>query len=111
MDTTQSFAERLALAMQRAGKTNQSELAREIGVKPQTIQHLVTKGKSSIYSAELAAILGCSYRWLAKGEGQIDDMGVMDAHPAYHVPQEQGVPVVGTAQLGPEGFWDDTQHP
>lgn len=99
------------MAMQRANKTNQSELAREIGVKPQTIQYLSTKGKGSEYAADLARALKCSYDWLSKGIGEIDDLGVNEIPPVYHKPPQPAVPVVGMAQLGPEGFWEETQHP
>ena len=40
MKEWENYSGRLLWAMRRAGKTNQSELARAIGVKPQSIQYL-----------------------------------------------------------------------
>jgi len=97
--------------MQRAGKTNQSELALEIGVKPQTIQYLASRGKSSIHTPDIAKALNCSYEWLAKGEGLIGDTATDDETDLHQEKMEYRVPVVGKAQLGPDGYWEETQHP
>lgn len=67
-----TLADRLSTAMQSAGKTNQSELAREIGVKPQAIQYLLAPSNGATGSkhiAALAAALGVSSTWLASGDG------------------------------------------
>lgn len=67
--TPPTFHERLALAMKLSGKTNQSALAREIGVEPQTIQYLATRGKGSAHAPLLAIATGVNVLWLTKGEG------------------------------------------
>lgn len=68
-----SYAGRLGWAMRRAGRTNQSELARAIGVKPQAIQYLCdldAGAQGSSHTPSLAKELGVRADWLARGEGQ-----------------------------------------
>lgn len=67
-----TYRERLQWAMTEARKTNQSALAREIGIKPQSIQHLLDADKNaqgSSHTPALAMALGVSPQWLATGEG------------------------------------------
>lgn len=72
-----TYSGRLAYAMHKAGKTNQSELAREISavsgtkVTQQTIQHLVSEGKGSTHNAKLSKVLGISTLWLETGLGDM----------------------------------------
>lgn len=75
MDEWTSYAGRLLWAMRRAGKTNQSELARTVGIKPQSIQYLCRPeagAQGSKHTAALAVALGVSSRWLARNEGSPD---------------------------------------
>lgn len=68
-----SYAGRLNWAMRRIGRTNQSELARSVGVKPQAIQYLcdVDAGaQGSAHTPALARELGVRAEWLARGDGQ-----------------------------------------
>lgn len=68
-----TFTERLQWAMRRAKVTNQSELARRVGVKPQSIQHLLDPKKNaqgSAFTSELARELNVSSLWLATGDGE-----------------------------------------
>ncbi len=68
----QTYTGRLLWAMQNAGKTNQSELARTVGVKPQSIQYLCRTdagAQGSKHTPALAQALGVSAAWLARGEG------------------------------------------
>lgn len=68
----ESYAGRLGWAMRRAGRTNQSELARAIGVKPQAIQYLCdleAGAQGSSHTPSLAKELGVRADWLARGEG------------------------------------------
>ncbi|RYF29810.1 MAG: hypothetical protein EOO23_06575 [Comamonadaceae bacterium] len=58
--------------MTRAGKNNQSDLAREIGVKPQAIQYLLEPKNGATGSKHIAAIaeaLDVSAGWLSNGAG------------------------------------------
>jgi transcriptional regulator with XRE-family HTH domain len=64
------LSERLAFAIERA-KTDQSKLARAIGVTQQTINNLVSgKTKSSGHLYEIAVELGVSYDWLKSNIGE-----------------------------------------
>ncbi len=68
----ESYAGRLLWAMRRAGKTNQSELARAVGVKPQSIQYLCDPhagARGSSHTPSLARVLGVQADWLATGQG------------------------------------------
>ena len=72
-----TYSGRLAYAMHKAGKSNQSELARELTamggakVTRQSIQHLVCTGKGSTHNAKLAIALGISTIWLERGRGDM----------------------------------------
>ncbi len=72
MNEWKTFAGRLLWAMNRAGKTNQSELARAVGVKPQSIQYLCrldSGAQGSTHTPALAQELRVAAHWLASGEG------------------------------------------
>lgn len=67
-----TYRGRLLWAMKKAEKTNQSALAREVGIKPQSVQHLLDPAKNahgSSHTTKLAVALGVSPRWLETGEG------------------------------------------
>lgn len=67
-----SYTGRLLWAMNQAGKTNQSELARAVGVKPQSIQYLCdpqSGARGSSHTPSLARELGVGAEWLATGVG------------------------------------------
>lgn len=67
-----SYTGRLLWAMNQAGKTNQSELARAVGVKPQSIQYLCdpqSGARGSSHTPSLARELGVGAEWLATGIG------------------------------------------
>lgn len=64
--------------MQRAGM-NQSELARQIGVRPQSVQYLMNPANAASGSRHIAAIaraLDVSTEWLAMGIGSMLDRRV-----------------------------------
>src|SRR5262249_26689673 len=64
------FSARLRQARERASLT-QSELARRIGVKPQSIQALESgAAKSTSHVVAIARVLGVSPDWLDRGEGE-----------------------------------------
>ncbi|RZL09853.1 MAG: XRE family transcriptional regulator [Rubrivivax sp.] len=75
MNEWTTYAGRLIWAMEHAGQTNQSELARAIGIKPQSIQYLCRRdagAQGSKHTAALAKALGVSPQWLARNEGLPD---------------------------------------
>lgn len=66
-----TLAERLKQAIADAG-TDQSKLARAVGIKPQSIQALVAgKASSSTHVVEIAGALGVRAAWLRTGLGPI----------------------------------------
>ncbi len=74
MDT---LGERLSFAMERAG-LNQSELARVVGIKPQSVQYLCSSegnGKRSRYIMEIAVALDVRPEWLLDGEQPMEGDG------------------------------------
>lgn len=92
-----SYAGRLNWAMRRIGRTNQSELARSVGVKPQAIQYLcdVDAGaQGSAHTPALARELGVRADWLARGDGQ-------PLEPALHRVGEPGE----RDEAGDAGAW------
>jgi len=81
------FWQRLRAALAHAGMS-QSRLARELGVKPQAIQHLCDPKKNaqgSTHTHAMARILGVSGQWLGEGTGtmlQGAPGGSLDLHLA-----------------------------
>lgn len=73
IDDFSTFAKRLFWAMETAKKTNQSELARAAGIKPQSVQYLLDPKRSatgSKHTPALARELGVDSDWLATGKGK-----------------------------------------
>jgi SOS-response transcriptional repressor LexA len=112
-----TFAARLRFAMERAGKSNQSELAREIGIKPQAIQYLLepkNNASGSRHITKLAAALGTPSHWLATGEGDFEDPGLAisaksqgdSLSPA--APSRGDVPLISWVQAG---AWNPAADP
>lgn len=67
MDT---FKDRLNKAIEYAG-TDQSKLAKAIGVTPQSIQYLCKKGSASKHLNQIANVLKVNADWLASGIGEM----------------------------------------
>lgn len=105
----ESYAGRLGWAMRRAGRTNQSELARAIGVKPQAIQYLCdldAGAQGSSHTPSLARELGVRADWLARGEGQpLEVVAIVAAEPGAQddEPPWVRVPVHGVVHLREDG--------
>jgi hypothetical protein len=101
MNEWNTFSGRLLWAMNRAGKTNQSELARAVGVKPQSIQYLChpeSGAQGSTHTAALARELRVSADWLATG---LDHAAALEPS-AYALEEPAGVGyTVGTATTAP----------
>lgn len=106
-----SYSGRLLWAMRRAGKTNQSELARAIGVKPQSIQYLcnpLSGAQGSLHTPALARELGVLSDWLARGEGEPTDIehvkvGAQTAAVPYTLASFEQAEVVGTFRVDAQG--------
>ncbi len=69
-----TYGKRLEHAMQLAGVTNQSALARDIGCTKATINQVLKGGQTqylnALNSARAARVLGVDHHWLATGEGE-----------------------------------------
>lgn len=109
MDEWKTYAGRLTWAMRRAGKNNQSELARAVGITPQSIQYLCradTGAQGSKHTAKLASELAVSAEWLARNEGLPDDgpsRAVAESTSSYLLLQENRAAVTGTVRVGEGG--------
>lgn len=111
MNEWKTFTGRLLWAMNRAGKTNQSELARAVGVKPQSIQYLChaeSNAQGSTHTAALARELRVSADWLATGHGQAaaPEQGGLRLHESpsrYDIGPAVHAPVLRTYRLGADG--------
>lgn len=113
------FKDRLTQRLKETGLT-QSELAKRIGVSKTTITFWKT-GVNKLSGENLMALakaLRCSARWLATGEGSpvpeslsldkpwldMDDASNVEQGPPIVSPY-RAIPIVGTAQMGTEGYW------
>jgi transcriptional regulator with XRE-family HTH domain len=65
-----TFSERLKIAIEYAG-TDQSKLAKAVGVTSPSIQYLCKSGTRSGYTNQIAAFLGVDPDWLATGNGMM----------------------------------------
>lgn len=67
----ETFSDRLNYALKLSNQT-QSSLAREVGIKPQSVQSICAgKVRSSAYSNQMAAFLNVSPKWLTSGIGPV----------------------------------------
>lgn len=95
MPRRMSLGERVKLARQRKGM-NQSELARAVGVAPQSIQYLEgPTARGSRHLPQIAAVTGVSIKWLSEGIGPIEPSNIS---PAPEVGTR--VPLISWVQAG-----------
>ena len=107
-----TYTGRLLWAMRRAGKMNQSELARAIGIKPQSIQYLcnpLSGAQGSLHTPALARELGVLSDWLARGEGEPTDIehvkiGTQTTTVPYTLAGFEQAEVVGTFRVDAQGM-------
>lgn len=119
MNEWKTYAGRLLWAMHQVGKTNQSELARAIGVKPQSIQYLCSAdagAQGSTHTPALARVLGVCADWLARGEGQPSDarpLGVLAQSTVgdYAVSSDHHAEVRGSFRVNDSGDLDRLDLP
>ncbi len=106
----------MARALMDSGKT-QSALAAACGVSGPTVNDWISGKTKSIraQNAEKACrFLGISTSYLLDGKER-KALQIAEKTGGYskgpRITQYSAAPVVGTAQLGPDGFWDETGHP
>jgi len=92
------------------------ELARVCDISYQSVQGWFDGSTKSITAKNLAKIAkhwNADLAWLTTGRGEMDALsGAFEEGPTYRIRTGvQGVPVVGRAELGSEGFWNETEHP
>lgn len=102
-----SLADRLKAARRRAG-LSQAEVARRANISQPTYQGLETgKHKSTTKLMDIAHALGVRPEELTGDHPPAD---IATLVPGGGVALRE-VPVVGTAQLGPEGYWVEEEYP
>lgn len=104
---TEQLSDRIRLAMELAGMSSQSELARAVGVKPQAIQYLLDPKNSASGSKHLVRIaeaLRVNAVWLATGQGTPLEIGpASNVEPGPDVAQGRLYPLITWIQAG---FWN-----
>jgi len=94
-----TYAKRLIHAI-KLRNTSQSELARAVGVKPQSIQYLCKEGTKSTHSVKIAEILKINPQWLTDGIGLIEiNTSISDIKSGYHANVEEGPEIMGRVPL------------
>jgi len=87
---------------------SQVELAEKVGISQASVSE-IERGLSRTSSHLLRIALVCKVNpvWLSDGRGEME-MPMSQDHVEQvelQAPQWRNVPIVGTAQLGPEGYW------
>lgn len=109
-----TLASRLKKARNYARLT-QAQLSERSGVKQQMISKLEL-GQSFETSklVELAIACGVRPEWLATEQGEMEAPAIAsdsNAEPAPRLAPPRRIPVVGTAQLGDDGYWAELEYP
>lgn len=106
--TPMELKDRLKQARKHAGLT-QAELAERAGIKQASVSE-IERGltRTSGYMVKLAQVCGVDPIWLSEGTGAMElgidgESNVEPGPPIVSAPRKIGI--VGTAQLGPEGYW------
>lgn len=103
--------ERIAKAIQISGK-KKGEIAKECGIAPSAVTQWIDGSVKSMKPENLFALAkatGFSAHWLAIEEGpEMQDSNV-EPGPSLTSPYIS-VKIVGTAQMGPDGYWADLEQ-
>ncbi|WP_145012395.1 XRE family transcriptional regulator [Pseudomonas oryzihabitans] len=99
--------DRVKASRKKAGLT-QKALAERLKVSQVAISQLESGiARTSTHLLKIALICKVNPVWLAEGRGEMN-MALQQDHVEQvdlQAPQWRNVPIVGTAQLGPEGYW------
>lgn len=120
MDNTMKRLYQAALELRNVeGKSN---LARYLNESPQTMTNWEKRGMSKAGMIKAQALIGCRISWLETGFGSMSNgmtenqlsgfsltSTLVQTSPGKHVILKH--PVVGTAQLGDNGYWAEMGYP
>jgi phage repressor protein C with HTH and peptisase S24 domain len=90
------------------------QIADECGIEVQAVYQWLsgeTKNPKAMYLIPAAKLIGVHFDWLARGRGPKILEPVNNVEPDEIGLTESQIPVVGTAQLGDEGYWTELQYP
>lgn len=108
----ETLAERLEKEME-AQQLTQDGLAKRSGVSQATIQKLVSgKALESRKISKIAAALGVNTDWLSIGKGgKYGQIKESNGEYGPILSSSKLIPIVGTAQLGDNGYWTELDYP
>lgn len=105
-DERKKVADRLRQAMREEGITN-TALAEAVGVSVQAVGFWLKTGKVSRNRLpQIAKTVHKTVDWLLTGKKPEERL-----EPGPKVGIQKKIPVVGTAQLGDNGFWHEIEYP
>ena len=105
------IGERIRAARGHAG-LSKAELARRVGVSHTAVAQWEDGGTKDIKSANLFAIAeatAVSAAWLQFGGPEPWGNNIAEQTALYNT--SRCIPIVGTAQAGPDGYWQDEDYP
>lgn len=94
---------------------NKAAFAREINRPPPNVHRMLGEGEGDRrgigedLARDIENKLGLAPGWLDRGQGEENALEPGPDLPSPH--RWKRIPVVGTAQLGPDGFWCETGYP
>lgn len=107
----ETIAERIQYVLEQS-KISKAEIARRCEVSSQAVTGWIKTGRISkkcMYI--LSKSTGFNSDWISTGMGP--ERAAASSNTVHEETRLYGasIPVVGIAQLGPDGFWDDGQYP
>lgn len=108
-----TYGRRLAEAMEHAGY-DIARLASEMGISYQAVAKVLTGATRSFTAknnAAAARLLGVNPDWLADGTGPRAAGAIVALESGGPARPARPVPVVGTARLGTNGYYEELQYP
>ena len=109
-----TFGQRLKLARTKKG-FSQDKLGKLVGMKQPSIAELEAEGKGSSKTPALALALGVNPLWLSEEKGDmlvnVDNKLKQNLENYEERIETIGIPVVGSAQLGDDGFFVELEYP
>lgn len=94
----------------RAAKLTQVQAAELVGVSQSTLAGLEMEAQGSGYTVQFARVYACDPDWLASGNGTPPGGSVArepEVEYAGRPARARRIPVVGTARMGADGFFEE----